>query len=641
MTTLHPFWQNLYCKLLACLTILMLLVRPVSSAQPTGIIESFESLLDKNKKQYQKSISKLQKKTVSLSDINELQSVSLNKDFLRSLLLYTENKYLKFASDNECRLLSIIETGLAKTADGQFHYIPVILEFKNGKTENSLITKRDYFDYTYSKKCLNNREMLSLFNSKNIKQTMKSLKLPTPKNEKECSDIHDEWTKNSFTPYLCAISESIKRSIKAKTKLSGRNYNFQQLKKIERTYFKGDFFNKNIPIFHKEYFDSLCHNLYEPKKFCAPYLSNDVWNKINQKEEPSYKMTYKCGNIMGKKKLTQKDIEHCAKKFNAEPQTCTLSKNKDFSSLYPMPNCHTISESLLKSSLYTDYHDCPGKIDNQATTNIHRIVAHKKKLSISSDKISCSSQALHSLAQLSSDWPLQICYFDKISDKRNCIPYVPNHIQARDPLSEGHIIANILYRTEGALEKKACSLVSDKSYNPVLLKYKYGCFIIFDSQLCTTHYCKKRIVYESKEIKGIEYIGTNTFDYFTNSFKNEKFSMSNILKNNLKLESKIIHNLTILKVFLNKYPRAIAHGIGCAEDLMPSFFQKKSFGECRPLPFIVDGIIHKKRTIYLSFRSSIDDIHSPRLVPWDQIFNGVSNYKKIHPLNTWTLYGIK
>ena len=642
MTMLHLFWRNRYCNTLVCLTIFILSIYPASSAQTKGLIESFKSLLDEHKKQYQSAVSNLKKNTVALNDIKKLQSISLNKDFLKSLLIHTENKYLKFASNDECKLLSLIETGLAKTAEGEIYHVPVVIQFDDEKTQNVLVTKQDYLDYTYSRKCLNNREILTLFTSKNISQTMKSLKLSTPKDEKECSKIHDDWTKNPFTPYLCAISESIKRSIRTKVKLNSQNHDLKQIKKIRHTYLKGEFFNKNISPFHKEYLDSLCSHLYEPKKFCTPYLAKDIWNKINQKEEPSYKMTYKCKSILQKKNLTSKDINDCIKKFNQEPKICTISRNEYFNALYPMPNCHIISESLLESSLHTNYHDCPGNIDNQAIINTHRIIAHKKKLSIPSNKLSCASQANHSLAKLlSSRWPLKICYFDKISNKRECIPYVPHHTQKKDPLNEGLVVAKILYRIAGTLNQKPCTIVSEKSYNPVLLKYKYGCFIVFDSQLCTTLHCKKEIFYDSKEIKGIEYTGINTYDYFANSFKNEKSSINNILVDSLKMERKVIHNLTFLKVFFQKYSDAIAHGMGCAEDLLPSFFQKTSLGECRPLTFIVDGIVNKKDKVYLSFRSSIDDIHSPRLVTWGQIFNGVSNYKELHPLNTWTFYGFK
>ena len=646
MMMLRQFWQNQYYSLTLYLTVAILITNLAHSStdkiQSNGLIGTFYSLLNENKKQYQNSVNSFQKNTTSLRNIKKLESVSLSKDFVKSILLHTENKYLKFAENDECKLLSLIDTGLTKTAKGKIYSIPIIINFDGGKQKNVLVTKQDYFNYIYSKKCLNNREMLSLFTSKNISQTIKSLKLSIPKSEKQCIKIHAEWTKNPFLPYICAISESIKKSTLAKIKLkSNPNYTFEQIKNIERLYLKGKYFNKAISPMHKEYFNSLCSNLYEPKQFCAPYMATDIWNKINQQEQPLYKMSYKCKLITKKETLASQDIRYCIEKFNKEPKVCTISKNDDFVALFPMPNCNIISKSLFKSSLYTNYHDCPGNISNHAVTNVHRIIAHKKKLTIPSDKLSCSSQANHSLAKISPQWPLKICYFDKISDKKNCIPYIPNHQKKGDPLSEGHVIAKILYRTSGTPDQKSCEIVADKFFNPLLLKYKHGCFIVYDSQLCTTLNCKKKIIYDLKEIKGIEYVGANTFDYFTNSFKNENFSVNKLLANSLKMGGGTIHNLTFLKLFLEKHSNAIAHGIGCAEDLLPSFFQKKSLTECTPLPFLVDGIVEEKGSIYLSFRSSIDDVHSPRLIYWDNIFNGVSNYKELHPLNTWTFHGIK
>jgi hypothetical protein len=93
--------------------------------------------------------------------------------------------------------------------------------------------------------------------------------------------------------------------------------------------------------------------------------------------------------------------------------------------------------------------------------------------------------------------------------------------------------------------------------------------------------------------------------------------------------------------YLDKIPGSIIHGVGCAEDLLPEFFPRNSINGCHPLPFIVDGHIEKDNTSLLVFRSAIDDVHTPRLILWQNIFNAVSAYQLLHPLNTWTLYGIK
>ena len=59
------------------------------------------------------------------------------------------------------------------------------------------------------------------------------------------------------------------------------------------------------------------------------------------------------------------------------------------------------------------------------------------------------------------------------------------------------------------------------------------------------------------------------------------------------------------------------------------------------LPFIVDGVLKENNNMLLVTRTSIDDIHSPRLIPWNWVFTGIMKYQRLQPLNQWTLYGIK
>ena len=88
-------------------------------------------------------------------------------------------------------------------------------------------------------------------------------------------------------------------------------------------------------------------------------------------------------------------------------------------------------------------------------------------------------------------------------------------------------------------------------------------------------------------------------------------------------------------------PNGVIHGIGCAEDLIPEQFQRMAINQCHPLPFIVDGHTEKNGDTLLITRLAIEDVHTPRFLMWPNIFNAVSAYQELHPLNTWTLNGIK
>lgn len=645
----HLFWRSRYCKRGIVLVALLLLPTGGMSSDKDsrGLFGSLENLLEKHKKQYDKLFSESQKNSEFLRNTKGISSVSLHPEFLRSLLLYTSNGYLKFAAKDECRLLSLIDSGLAKTARERASDLLVEIVPEDGNAQSAIVSKENYLDYVYTKKCFGNKEIPALFSKKSIAQTIKSIKMAVPQSEKECRTILADWLKNPYIPYLCAIPDAIERGGAAAARLgSNPPKNFRQARQMRKTYLGGKFLKKAVPFFNRNYLTALCSALDQPKNFCGQYLSRDVWSKVVAGEQPSYKMDYRCRDILGKTELSEKDIKSCAKKFNGSPKICTTPSKKDFPHLFPTPNCKALSDALIASRLHTDYRDCPGNIDNQSVVNIHRIIAHKKKSRFPLDKKNCSFQANYSFAKLNLEskhekgWPLTICYFDKISDEKKCYPYVPN-FSGNDPLSETRIIAKILYRTAVSLEEKLCKIVEQAEFNPSRLQYKSGCFIVYNSLDCILSRCPKKILYDLKEVKGIEYVGFPSSEYFATSFGNEKFSANNMLLESLKLEKKTIHNLTFLKTLFKSFPRAIAHGVGCAEDMLPSFFKRNSFSGCRPLPFTIDGIVEKKGSAHLSFRSAIDDVHSPRLIPWNYVFSGISNYQELHPLNTWTFYGIK
>ena len=113
-----------------------------------------------------------------------------------------------------------------------------------------------------------------------------------------------------------------------------------------------------------------------------------------------------------------------------------------------------------------------------------------------------------------------------------------------------------------------------------------------------------------------------------------------LLEEVYKLKPRQLRNLTNLEVYLRQKPNGIIHGVGCAEDILPQFFKRKSFNFCTPIPFILDGIVTVNENKVLVTRTAYDDIHSPRLIPWNWIFTGVMKYQNHHPLNQWNLYGL-
>ena len=624
----HLFWQNQFCKIivLICLTSLSGKAISQDSSPNPGIIESFERLLNLHKDQYQKNKLIIQSNLRSVSDLSGFTEIKLDPHYMKSIIFHSDERFLKLAQKDECRFLSVLETNLFKTVDGNINNIFIVYKNKDGTAGSATMLKDDFFDQIYKKRCLNNREYSIVFNETNFQKTVEGIKFSIPKNKTECNSIHKEWLDNPFTPYLCRIQQVFKKPA---------------LKK------QAELYREKIPLMQRIYLDNLCNSISNPELFCANYLKSDVWNKILNSEFPEYKMSYKCQQMYNKKeKLTNLELKNCASKLANDSTFCETRGNLNYPSNFPLQNCNNISLALNKSKLLTEYHDCPGNIDNEALTNIHRIVNHFSPRKIVSNKETCSSEASYTLAKLNMEiknetgWPLKICYFNQVERKEVCTSYIPGS-RADEPLSEDQVVAKILYTQKGANQKTTCRIVDSKTYNPLRSEYKYGCYIVYNAESCSTLSCDKKVIWEEKLQADIKFVGVTSFDYFPTDFLKERFSFISLIDDVKGTGQRGIRNVTDLKFFLDKLPNGIIHGIGCAEDLIPEQFQRIAINQCRPMPFIVDGHIEKANETLLVTRLAIDDLHTPRLLSWPHIFNAVSGYQELHPLNTWTLNGIK
>jgi hypothetical protein len=625
LKTSLPFFLKQLSKFILLIGFGGLTTKAYSADIIPGIIESYEKLSELHKTQYQSSEKLIGNNLQILSTISNVKDFKLAPHFLRSLLLSSDDKYLSLAQNDECKFYSALENNLLKTTSGEVKSIAITFVDGAGNTQSAAIPPHDFFTELYKKKCFNNKEFTILFNSSNVKKTVEGIKFAIPKTQKDCVIIHKEWLLNSFTSYLCQINKVLATP--------GTT--------------SADFYRQNISPFHRTYIENLCGNLNSADLFCQNYLKEDIWNKVINGEAPLYKMSYKCKNIFGNSEVFGKSEQAaCSAKLISAPQTCETNGYKNYPSIFPFQSCDLISLALAHSKLVTDYQDCPGNIDNEMLTNIHRIINHFDSKSLVTTKDTCASETNYSIAKLNLDaknetgWPLQICYLERVHNKEECTPYVPgNH--AKEERSEDLVVAKILYLQKAAPRKTTCRIISTKTYNPLLSEFKQGCFILFDAESCTNLACNKKVIWNEKVQADIKFIGKPIFDYFSTNYLSERFSLASLINETKGTQSRSIKNLTDLIFYLDKIPGSIIHGVGCAEDLLPEYFSRKSINACHPLPFIIDGHVEKGKTTFIIFRSAVDDIHTPRLVLWQNIFNGVSAYQLLHPLNTWTLDGLK
>jgi len=244
--------------MLACLASLPGKAISQESTAP-GIIESFERLLELHKDQFQKNKSSITANLKVVSDLSGFTDVKLDPQYVKSLLMHSDERFLKLAQKDECRFLSVLETNLLKTTEGNIDNILINYKNKDGAIESASMLKDDFFQQIYKKKCLNNSEYSVFFTEANSQKTIEGIKFTIPKTKAECNTIHNEWLDNAFTPYLCRIQQVFKKP---------------NLKRL------ADFYRERIPLVKRIYLDNLCNSLSNQELFCSNYLKDDVWSKI-------------------------------------------------------------------------------------------------------------------------------------------------------------------------------------------------------------------------------------------------------------------------------------------------------------------------------------------------------------------------
>lgn len=632
------------------LTSLSFSVALAAFGQSEGFLTTYQKLLQEQHKQNKRLTTAILTNRNRVRDLKSVKDVKLNPIFLRNILVYSDKKYLDLIGHDECTFYSLLSTNILRTAEGTIDNILVDYLDNFDQWATAFISKNEYLQYVYKNKCQANSRLEKQFERNRLVQGIKTVKWNTPQTDEQCQQIWKNWRKDPALPFICNIPETIDWGKKADTLLNNPKSSMgaSQKKKLQYLQSNKQFLLNQIGLEVRTYTTNLCQNIDSAENFCSLYLQKDVWSKIIKENRNTWKMKYLCQRFVNSQADPLNFFTKCRDLINKKPSLCATQITEDLPALYPRNRCDQISDALNPAHLMTDYQDCPGKIDNEGITNTFRILSHfNPELGKISEKRSCQEKVNEVFAKMaiesenSQAWPMELCYTDRIDKSEVCLPYIPND-QGDSDLSETKIIAKVLEKTRGASPKLSCSFIETNEFRPELLQYKAGCYILRNSNNCTTLHCPKDIRYNGQRITDIRYKGIPTFDYFTNNLGTEKYSIVSILEEKYKIVPTLVTNLTEIRFFLNLSPHAIIHGIGCAEALYPATFLKQTLNQCTPLPFIVDALIEgAEGKAQVSLRTAIDDIHSPTLVDWKRVFNAVSSYRNIHPTNMWALYGIK
>lgn len=616
-----------------------------------GVIESLEELIEIDRTRFNKKQTLIASNPKLASELVKVENFQLDSDFVQSVLFHSDKRFTKLMSENPCGFPALLDTELLRNASGKL--TDVIVNYaKNDKTELAIMPKKDFLEYFYKKECKENERYKGLFSSEKIKNTFSGIPIIHPKIENECQSILEAWQKDPQMPYLCDVIENVANGDKAQLELMRAQGNPRTRNELTNAVALAESYRKRIPEASLVYFKNVCETLASPVQFCSSYFNQSYWTKVVNRQAEKFDLLPRCQNILKKEMITPKELETCAYQFNSNNELCLYEKRDTHQSLTPKPTCSLISKALNYSRLYRGYNDCPNLIGNEGITNTARLLFHlsddfRKNFSQSSDnKLSCLSNPTAAFAKLTLDfeakaaWGQKVCYDDTINKVEVCLPIIMGS-SSNSPYSEEKQIHAILYKTKGIEKSTKCEVISRDEFNPIILKFKFGCFIIYNPENCYGVNCPKKIFFNEREITHIRYSFSNDFDYFPSSVAKERYAMSSLIDNTLSLSSAKITNITSLRFYLNQGPNYIIHGMGCAEDLLPSFFQKDFMSQCSPVSFIVDGLIEKSGRASLVMRTSLDDLHTPRIIDWNYLYSSVRSYQELHPLKFWGLYVVK
>lgn len=642
MKTLHRYSLNQYSKLILGTVLWGLcffsfaqttpLVTPQSTEYP-GIIQTFEKIIQVDSNKFQKRSDLLIKNGNVFSGGTSISNLELDPDFLNSIILHSDPGYLRLASSDKCRFYETILTDLLKSTEGKIKNI-LMTYIEKEKRQAAIISKKDFLGKVVNQECPATQKTIAAFQIKTLDETLKKINFEIPSGIDQCRNIHINWVNNPNTPFLCQIYEYVKEA-----RVGGGDPNdLPQRRSVARI------LEEKQSLVQKDYIENICQHLDDEDIFCEEFLNVSFWTKVAGGYEDKIYADDICKKVIGQNKLSAPQYNACLARIKKEKDLCLYPAGIN-SGLRPQPDCDQLSTALNFSSLKSDYQDCPGNSDQMVATNMGRIIKHFTPGSGSNSKGACSSISSGETYQFNKNfnndenWRLEACYEDSLNQREICQKTFFGNFNNL-PESYTNVVSNILQKTRGADLNLVCEMLDAADYNPLILQYKSGCYIVYNRDNCFISQCQHKIIYNDRSIDLIKIKNRATLAYYPINIQEERFSQQYLLSRDYKKTARSMNNLSAIRTYFKKSQSSIIHGIGCAEDLLPTFFKANMLNQCTALPFLINGMIKDDDKVVFVTRTAADSLQAPRLISWNTIFSAVKSYQRQHPLKLWTMHAL-
>jgi len=617
------------------------LTTPAQAGFP-GVYESLEKLITFDQTRFAAKQKALARAEQTIGELKDVETIDIDPDFLNSLTLNTPSGYLKLASKDRCAFYNVLIADLFKHSKGKVQEVFIQYQTPGGQNVTAVASKQDFLNKVVLKACPDANSLIAKFQLRVMDQTIKETNFEIPRSRSQCRQAYSLWLDDPKAPYWCQIHEVMTDP----DVVSGiRMSDPVQQRALEGKQSVAKALKGKLSEAQRNYIANFCDNAANQEKFCEGFFRTNFFTKIAEQSKGDIFIKDICQEAMQTKVWSQAVLNECVQKLNANQEACMWGSIEN-SGLSPRPLCHHISLAMNEAQLAADYDDCPRYSDSSSVTNMGRILRHlDTKQPLVPYKGFCATQSAGRVFEFNKRydneeiWTASMCFMDRVEEIEKCLPVFFGDYGVSEA-SLTSVVNEVLFRTKGLGRETKCTIVKKSEWNPNLLEYRYGCQIVVDEENCGIGRCGYKIMFNEKEIKDLKVKEGLRFDYFPNDLMREKYSQSYILQRDAQKRMKIINTLPGIREFFRANPKALIHGIGCAEDLQPGFFKKVNFNQCTPLPFIVDGLVNDGDRTALILRSAADNIHAPRLTSWSYVYSAVKSYIANHPIKQWTMYGI-
>lgn len=622
-----------------------------------GLLESTKRLVEKDQS-LQKQWDQLPTLPSQAKNLNT-GALQLNALFLNSLLLNSSLPYLSFTWNNSCALVDLLWLNMLKDARSQDITYLVVDVLQNDRTYKSYkISRQDYIQEAYRTSCPDSSRLAFQYGQKDLGKVLRKVDLKLPKDRLDCENVLKNLVSSSHAPYYCYFHQLYRQGREAE------NY-YKVHKKVsaenKKKILQGRSLIEWLGQERLNYLDNFCTNAHRPDMFCQTFFTQNYFQSLAIKDNLRFLLEPECG----KKNLNLNESQRCASELMQRPNFCYQGQ-PELGTITPRASCPELSDLMNLSRLAPNYRDCPEEVweDHWITYSrlalyFQRVTNGKNDFKISKELVQpwsegspyCSTnhyQLFYEFAKqekMLDHWKFQICLEEKTKTNpiKNCSPVFWKSPQDQFlPLKKA--VEQLLSKKTGVFFKGSCTYLSQKDYNPDLLKFRNGCYIITNPQTCHLYSCPLTVILDDRDQRAFLNFSSG-IDFSSLPPPDLKGKTdTQVLLERLGVQEKKLRTYSELMKFLKKYPAGIILGNGCLEDLRPNQFVRHALGQCTYTPFLIDGYQEGEgqvaTTAQFVTRTSLDEVFSPFFLEWKDLLSSLKNFQNAFDRNQFELRGL-